>query len=415
LYKGRYYLYWGPVPAMLEVPVKAAGDVVVGDDVLVFVFLGGSMYWITRLLLQLWKDHFTQIPGWALVGCILVAGWANPGPWMLNSPWVYEAAIAGGQMFLLMGIYALYSTLAHSSGSPGRMAWAGASFALAVGTRVGLVVAVAGVVLIVLCRAVSARRADKPARRSAGLAALILPLAVGALALAGYNQARFDSPFEFGQRYQLTSLNLRQIGSAVMSLRNAPPNLYNYLANPVRTLKVFPYVKPVWGGKHMSVLRLTVPEHYYSRQITGLLIAAPFSLFALSSVAGLWRRLGKGSPLSPGGEDGAASDEVMWVEAAVLVAALGGFVVIILYVVGSMRYLGDFMPGVLLLASLGFWRRMRDRQARKESRGWVVLLALASMAWTAAMGLLLGITSYHARFEHLNPSLFHWLTDLLTF
>jgi hypothetical protein len=36
------------------------------------------------------------------------------------------------------------------------------------------------------------------------------------------------------------------------------------------------------------------------------------------------------------------------------------------------------------------------------------------MAWTAVAGLLLGVTSYHARFEVLNPELFRKLTEWFT-
>jgi hypothetical protein len=333
---------------------------------------------------------------------------------MLNSPWVYEAAIAGGQMFLLMGIYALYPTLAFSTGGPGRLAWAGASFALAVGTRASLAVAVGVVVLIVVLRSFVVRREDEPARPAWRLAAFFLPLVLGALVLAGYNQSRFDSPFEFGHRYQLTSLNLQRIGSGVTSIRNVPPNLYNYLVNPARTLPVFPYVKPSWGGKYMSVFRLPVPEDYYSRQITGLLLAAPFSLFGLTCVAHLWRRVRKKAAPADKAGDGQGGEGTNWIEAVVLAVTLAGFVVALLYVVAAMRYLGDFMPGMMLLASIGLWRGLSDRRDRGVPAGWFGLLGALGMAWTGVAGLLLGITSSHARFEVLNPTLFDWLTRLFT-
>jgi hypothetical protein len=38
----------------------------------------------------------------------------------------------------------------------------------------------------------------------AALLAFGAPLVFGAIALGWYNWARFDSPFEFGMRYQLT-------------------------------------------------------------------------------------------------------------------------------------------------------------------------------------------------------------------
>jgi hypothetical protein len=37
------------------------------------------------------------------------------------------------------------------------------------------------------------------------------------------------------------------------------------------------------------------------------------------------------------------------------------------------------------------------------------------MAYSAAIGLLLAVTGYQARFEHLNPLLFEQITRLLAF
>jgi hypothetical protein len=231
LFDGRYYLYWGPVPALLIAPVKAVAGVNVGDNVLVFLFSVGSLYWVARLLLRVWQDHLLQVPGWAVVGSILVAGWANPGPWMLNSPWVYEAAIVGGQMFLLMGIYALYPFVVLSAPGASRLLWAGVAFALAIGTRLSLAAAVAAASTVVFLRAYQQWRSGHLGRVTPGLAAFGLSLALGGAVLAGYNQARFGSPFEFGHRYQLTSPEPQEVGSQDYSPEHAP-NLYNYLVNP---------------------------------------------------------------------------------------------------------------------------------------------------------------------------------------
>ncbi|HMK07554.1 MAG TPA: hypothetical protein VK449_00835, partial [Anaerolineales bacterium] len=288
LYNGHYYLYWGPVPALLIAPVKALSGARVGDDVLVFLFLVGSLFWATRILSRTWAEHFPEVPAGLAVATVLTVGWVNPLPWMLNSPWIYESAIAGGQFFLLMGVNALIPFLDESGGRPRDLLWAGASLALAVGTRSSLAPAVVVVAAIVAYRLV--RRGPFDRRKAVSLAAFAVPLVVGALALGAYNQVRFGSPTEFGQRYQLTSLDLQESEVHSASIRNLPPNLYNYLVNPVRLLRVFPYLKPHWGGTGMSVLHIHAPPGYYSRQVAGLLLVVPFSLYALAAAAGLWRR-----------------------------------------------------------------------------------------------------------------------------
>jgi hypothetical protein len=413
LYRGRYYIYWGPVPALLLVPVKALADVRVGDDVLVLAFSVGTLFWATRILTRLWRDSFPEVPGWALVGSVLIVGWANPATWLLNSPWVYESAIAGGQFFLVMGLAALVSVLQAGSARPFNLIWAGISLALAVGTRFSLAAPVAVVTLIVLLRFFLPPIPS--GRRLSSALALLLPLVLGAAALAGYNVVRFGSATELGHSYQLTSLNLEEAGLSTTSLGNIPPNLYNYLLNPVRRLAVFPYVKPRWGGTYMSVLRLPVPEAYYSRQITGLLWAAPFAFFSLTGIVGLWKRFARVPGRTARMKEAIlSSDGSGWIRAAVLGSSLAGFAIVQLYLVGSMRYQADFIPTMMLAATIGFWGGLRARRRAGKSDSVFALAGLASMMWTVAAGLLLGITSYHARFEKLNPDLFRWLTDVFT-
>ena len=413
LYQGRYYLYWGPVPALLLGPIRALADVRVGDDVLVLVFSIGTLFWGTRLLTRLWRDRFPEVPGWAMVGSVLVVGWANPMPWLLNSPWIYESAIAGGQFFLVMGLAALYPVLQTGAARPANLIWAGISFALAVGTRFSLVAPVGVVTLIGMLRICLP---PLPAsRRISSVVALLLPLMLGAGALAGYNVIRFGSAMESGHTYQLTSLDHTAAGPASFSLWNAIPNLYNYLVNPVRRLSIFPYLKPRWGGTYMSVLRLPVPEGYYSEQITGMLWAAPFALLSLTGVVSLCKRFVRPAEGSPRRMPVIlTADGPTWVRAALLGAALAGFAIVQLYVVGSMRYQADFIPAVMLAATIGFWRGLENRRRTGRSGSTFVLAGLALMTWTAVVGLLLGITSYHARFEKLNPELFRWLTETFT-
>ncbi|HMK07396.1 MAG TPA: hypothetical protein VK449_00020, partial [Anaerolineales bacterium] len=194
------------------------------------------------------------------------------------------------------------------------------------------------------------------------------------------------------------------------SIRNLPPNLYNYLGNPVRLLRVFPYLKPHWGGTGMSVLHVHAPPGYYSRQVAGLLLVAPFSLYALAAAAGLWRR-------RAGGASDAESEQteaVRWLTGILLAIAAVDFAVVQVFVVASMRYEADFVPTLMLAAAFGLWGTIADRRRRGQAIFAAACLGLFLMAWTALAGLLLGVTSYHARFEKLNPRLFKWLTDVFT-
>jgi hypothetical protein len=415
LYQDRYYLYWGPVPALLLVPVKAVFDVRVRDNVLVFVFSLGTIFWGARLIIRSWRDLFQEIPGWAVVGAVLSLGWANPAPWTLSSTGVYEAVIVGGQFFLLMGVNALYSFLALGRGRVRDFIWAGVSFSMAVATRFTLVAAAGAVTAIVLLRLFAARNLHVRAEKVALGASFLLPLVLAAVGLGIYNYSRFGSPFELGHRYQLTSLDLMAGDVVSMSIRNVPPNLYNYLINPVRRLAVFPYIKPHWGGFHMSVLRIPFPPGYYSRQIAGVLLVAPFSLFALGLAWRVWK-------LPQRRRDGALGRQVVgrfldregWLGLALAGIVAVQSAVVLGYVVAAMRYQGDFMSSLILVSTLGLWGGLADRIRRGGSVAGYGLLGFALMAWTSIAGLLLGVTGAFARFEKINPDLFQWLTSFFT-
>ena len=101
LYKGKYYLYWGPAPALLLAMVKPFYKPDVGDRLLVLIFLAGTLLFLNLIILALRKRYFAQIPNWAVVLAIAFAGLVNPMPYVLVEGRIYEAAIVAAQFFLM--------------------------------------------------------------------------------------------------------------------------------------------------------------------------------------------------------------------------------------------------------------------------------------------------------------------------
>jgi len=104
-YKGRYYAYWGPAPAVLAAVLLAVSHHPVDDPLIVLGATFVSFLLATLIILRLRRLHFPRLPSWLLMGAIIVAGLAHPILWNLSSPAIYEAAIASGQAFLLGGLY----------------------------------------------------------------------------------------------------------------------------------------------------------------------------------------------------------------------------------------------------------------------------------------------------------------------
>lgn len=68
-----------------------------------------------------------------------------------------------------------------------------------------------------------------------------VPVVIGAALIMVYNNARFDSPFEFGFNYQLT-VSIAKANTFKLSM--IPPTLYHYFIQPPSYLSSFPYIRP---------------------------------------------------------------------------------------------------------------------------------------------------------------------------
>src|SRR5271154_589310 len=107
LFNGKYYLYWGPAPALLTAAACLAthnSHPTFGDDYLVFFFKVGIVAMAAILVLQIRRRFFPEsnllsaaIPLFSLaLGVPMLAA--------LESELVCMAEITGGQFFLLAGL-----------------------------------------------------------------------------------------------------------------------------------------------------------------------------------------------------------------------------------------------------------------------------------------------------------------------
>ena len=282
-YKGRYYLPWGAVPALIVWAWRGIFHVWLGDLQLTFGFISGLLVAQALIVLLLWQTPFRMLPKWLLWLAVPVIGLAGPAPFMLNNylgARIYEASVAGGQFFLIAGLLMALIALEHYS-REWALGVASACWALAIGTRPDLILPIAVLVLMIsywLLR--SGGLSPKAAR---GLALLYLPLAMGGGLIARYNWARFGSVTETGYYYQLTGANLHKHWAEQFSAAYHRPNLYAYFINPLQRALSFPYVIAASAPGP----RASQPVFYFSQIITGVLWLAPFTAFALAPLTAI--------------------------------------------------------------------------------------------------------------------------------
>jgi hypothetical protein len=412
LYRGRYYLYWGAAPAVLAAAVKGAtGVATVGDAPLVFAFVLGVLVFVTLFLLEVRRQFFPGLRWGALLPGILAVGLGNPLPFLLARAGVYEAAITGGQCFLIAGLYCAVRALRGWAPRATWLALAGVCWSLAVHSRVSLAPAVVALALLLAWRLCQLGRAPGQVRRCLiPLAALGAPLAAGAFLLGLYNHVRFGSWTEFGVRYQLAGMYMPAWISVTQSVHYVLPNVQRYLFCPPQLSESFPFVVAPWRLDPLGLLAARNIPYYLQREpVAGICLTSPFALLAAAPLillaCGLAARLRRGAA-SSGPHTG-----TRWVVLLLACAALLGIAPALLLIGNSMRYLADATPALFLLATLGFWQVYELLASRRVLR--LLWLGTAGLLVTATIlcGVLLGVTGYYGHFRANNPELFQALKN----
>ncbi|HUL51792.1 MAG TPA: tetratricopeptide repeat protein [Opitutaceae bacterium] len=363
-YQGRLFLYFGITPALLLFwPWVALTGHFLLQRYAVAVFCAVGFLASTGLLRALWRRYFPEVGVASIAAGVLGLGLVTAVPVMLQRAELWEVAIGCGYALVMLALAAIWRAL-HDAGR--RVWWvAAASLALglAVGARPSLLFS--AMVLLVPVALAWRQTAAEGARRPWGLlAAAVLPLALCGLGLMLYNQLRFDSPFDFGQRYQLAGD--RQEAARYFSPRYFWFNIRVYFLEPVRWYRHLPFA----GGIVPPPLP---PGHAPVEDAFGVLANLPVLWFALAA------------PLAWRGRAGAERTALRaFVAAVALVFAVNALVLCGFYGNCS-RYEVEFLPALALLAAtgvLGLERalssRPRWRRAMRVSGG---LLLTASVAF----------------------------------
>lgn len=384
-YRGRYYLYFGPTPALvLLVPWKALTGASLPQNLAVAVFAWGAGV-ISILLLRGLRDrHFPRVPGWMMLLAASALAFGNLFPVLLRRPIYYELAIASACFFGLAAMGAFFLAL---GGSRRRAAWlavAGLCLGLAVGARPNYLF---GIAAFLAAWAWLLSRNDRP-RELAGwmklsrtMVPLLVPLALVGVGLACYNKARFDSWLEFGMRYQLaggSQLNLQLLNPWFL-----PVNLYYYFWAPPQLSAYFPFIQVT------GMLSFTLPKGYTGQEnMYGLLFSLPWLLALFWLKAGVVNRAG----------EAAERLREFAVCASAMIAGILGF--LLLTAAANNRYLIDFVPLAMVLAGTGVmawesqttgWRRWLGRT------GW-----LAALVWTVIFNLFVSL-QHNELLKYHNP------------
>ena len=347
---GRLYLYLGATPALLLFGPAAALGHPLFHATAVLLFCAAGFLAAAALLAACWRRYFPEVPEWIAAGGVAALGLATGAPLLLRRADVWEVPVSCAYALGMLALGAVWLALHHPARRSRWLAAGSLAGGLAVGARPELLLGAA----ILLLPLWAEWREAGPGRMAGLLAAAALPLLACGIGLAAYNTLRFQSPLEFGQRYQLASD--RQDTLQHFSARYLWFNFRVYFLEPVRWSRAFPFA----GG----MVSPPVPAgHAPIEDPYGVLANVPFAWLALAAPLA-WR----GRPALRG----------FGVAVALLFAA--GAAPFLFFYGNCSRYEMEFLPALLLLAGFGILGCERALAAHPGWRravrgGWLALLA----------------------------------------
>jgi len=352
LYGDRLYMYWGPTPALVAfLPWRLLTGHGLDTSWAVWAFTMAGWLFAAMLVLHVIGRFFPQTGSCIRFSTLLVVGLANFAAVVLHRPSVYEVSIAAAYTFTSLAWWQLAVALWRPPAFRAvPLAIASLAFGLAVAARPTWIVATP--VLLVVLWDVRGSWREPMFGRLVGCA--VIPVMACVLALILHNGARFDSPLEFGMRYQLGG---QLPPSELFALRHFPACIAMYLLAPPVTVDYFPFVFPSAWKNPLSGAG--------SENVYGLFPLLPILwVAALSPLALRVRGLGR----------------MVVVLAAGFVAVLS---ILSMFQFGVvLRYSLDLAPILALLAAIGLllgedrWRRFNIRR-RGFRVAWTGLLAMS--------------------------------------
>jgi hypothetical protein len=407
LYDGRFYFYFGPVPALFLVIAKSFVPSPIGDQYLVFAFVSGIFLLQSFLIVVIRNHFFPDTPPWTLLPVVAVAGLTNPLVWVVSTPSVYNAAISAGQFFFLAGFFAAFSAFSQTRASAWKLAIAGLLWIGALGSRITLALPIAFMTMfIVIGIALNCYRAGCLSKSIRPVLALGSVLGVGLAALGWYNWARFGSVFETGIKYQLAGVPLQEYGGKISSPSYIIQNLYNYFLNPPDLKYAFPYFHPVAGITRLVTSSIALPAIYRTQEMTGVIYSAPFLLLAVLPLISILLK----NPGSLIRND--KGPWFTWLIVALAGSFLFGFAFFVTFFWAAERYLLDFLPCLLLLSLIGFWQLDRTVATRPVGRTLSRVILVSLMVASIVVSIMLSMTFNSDGFRQLNPVLWRQLSNL---
>ncbi len=404
----KTYTYFGAWPSILRLPVLAVSGGPYGHLTGISMVLAfavaltgvGTLQWRLR---EMFRPRRPVGRGEAiLAGAVVVAaGLGTSLLFLASRAWVYHEAILWGAAWAIVAYERVIAFMMRPSRARliGAAVFGGLAFLSRASVGMGPLLALGLILLGRLVRAAHQRwsarpkaegsaEPDEPKRGFFGRLdwlggaddgrSWILPVffagLVPGLIYAYVNWSRFGTPFSVPWTHQVLALinpHHREIldanGGTYFGLKFAPTTLVHYLRPDALSFDaLFPWVTfprfttPVLGSAKFDTLD---PSTSIVASMPALVVLAIFGIIAV-----VLPRFGR-------------TREAAWLRVPLL-GALGGVVLTVAISYVANRYLGDWVPLLILAALIGLQvllRRAEEPRHRRASRAWITVVAVLAV------------------------------------
>lgn len=397
LYKGKYYLYFGPTAVItLFMPYHLFTKKYMPENFEMFVFAFGGFLWTLLLVVYIRKIFFPEVPNWILLTSICVLGFANVLPYCLRRPAIWEAAVVCGFFYLTGAIYWLCTAFRSPVPSFWRLLLGSTFLGLSIGGRPQFVLL--AVLILIIWRKIKDLRLD-PKVEAKNLFAAFAPFLIFVTSLGIYNYLRFDNPFEFGVKWVTGQQNTPHL--EYLHLRNIAFNTYFYLFQLPTINSSFPFVH--LNPSFPSFLPSPIPGKYILETIGGLVPSVPF-LFLFFAAPFIYLRY-KERGILPPFLSKINFPSPFYEFCIITIPAILNFMILLVNGAVSMRYCVDVVP-YLLLSSCMIWfyfdSILTNSNIKTKVRKFISVLAILSILF----GMSYSIKGQYDGLRSDNPELY---------
>jgi hypothetical protein len=387
LYEGKYYLYYGVVPAAL---ILLPYSWLTGHDITINVavlFLCVTGYLFSMALYAAAKQrYFAKAAPIIDVVTALVLGFGSMLPLLVRRSAFYELPIAAGYTCIIIAIFCLYRAYHHRNRAILWIGFASLFAGLSVGCRPSYIFALP-TIAFAACWIYRQTSGDKASILRKLTVAAVLPAAVVGILLGLHNYARFGAPWDFGFKYGLNAFF--DTGKPLTDASFVLPNLTWYYFTPPALSWYFPFLQPI-NAAHLP------PLYYSDEAIHGQFLIFCLAVVTLIGLVGVWRfKRPSFSPLS------SFLLSVIWI---------GSINLVFLLIVGvrADRYMVDFQaPFMIVITFAGAICSVRLGH-NTIRRLWVVVFSFFGIA--ASTANIFNAVELFDGFAHTRPETFRKLS-----